>query len=302
MDLFNEIRLVEESKLKDLKNFMNSLTDIIVLTDGVTIKEANKKLFDFFGYDSLKMFLKDHNCICDYFEKDDAFFHTDKLVNNDLNWVEYIKSLEPTKRIVSMKSNNGNIHIFGVHINRFTDDLYSILFSNETSSYIEKSNLQRKVIKDKLTGAFNREYFDMVIDDLIDNNDNSNENFSFCMLDIDHFKDVNDNYGHNVGDEVLKELVNLIKKNSRSEDILIRWGGEEFILILKVKDKKALHSATENLRITIKNYLFSHVDHLTCSFGASFYKNDEQILDTIKRTDSALYIAKNNGRNQVTIV
>ena len=301
MKLLNEIKELEENKLKNLKKFIDSLTDIIVLTDGKLIKDANKRLFDFFDYDNLEDFLANHKCICEFFIEDDEFFHLKKIDNNS-SWIDYIKKLEPSKRIVSMKSKNDNIHIFGVHINEFSDNLYSIVFSNETSSYLEKSVLKNKVLKDKLTDAYNREFFEIKIDKMINNLSNENTQFTLTMIDIDFFKNVNDTYGHNVGDKVLIELVKLIKKHSRSNDILVRWGGEEFILVMKIENKDSLYKAIENLRITIEMHDFQEIGHLNCSFGGTFYSLGEDILETVSRADKALYISKNNGRNQTNIL
>ena len=124
---------------------------------------------------------------------------------------------------------------------------------------------------------------------------------AIALLDIDHFKLVNDTYGRDVGDEVLIHFVKTVKKFSREEDIFIRWGGEEFILILKVKSKKSLEKALEHLRKIIEIQEFPTIGKKTCSIGGTLYKSAEDIYATIKRADEAVYEEKNNGRNQVVI-
>ena len=89
--------------------------------------------------------------------------------------------------------------------------------------------------------------------------------------------------------------------DSRNDDILIRWGGEEFIMILKVSSENGLKIALENLRKTIENSKINNLPQITCSFGGTLYKNNELITDTIKRADESLYVAKNQGKNRIII-
>jgi diguanylate cyclase (GGDEF)-like protein len=96
--------------------------------------------------------------------------------------------------------------------------------------------LKKKILHDKLTNAYNREFFDQNYKKFISEYSTSNSKLAIAMLDIDHFKLVNDNYGHDIGDQVLIQFVDTLHKNSRKNDILVRWGGEEFIMILKIDE------------------------------------------------------------------
>jgi diguanylate cyclase (GGDEF)-like protein len=152
-----------------------------------------------------------------------------------------------------------------------------------------------------LTGAYNREYFETHYK-LIINEYTKDDNLLFLsILDIDFFKKVNDTYGHDVGDKVLKQFVNVIQKSSRKDDLLIRWGGEEFLLLTKVKSIDNAKKVLENIRNAISQASFEGIKHITCSIGATNYKENENIEESFKRADDALYEAKNNGRNQVRI-
>jgi diguanylate cyclase (GGDEF)-like protein len=122
------------------------------------------------------------------------------------------------------------------------------------------------------------------------------------MIDIDHFKIVNDTYGHSVGDEVLKKLVATIKEKSRHNDNIIRWGGEEFMLILSTKSFETLEKTLKNICNIIRETKFEVCNKITISIGASIYKDNEVIEETIKRADEALYFSKRNGRDQIKIV
>ncbi|MEA2091943.1 MAG: GGDEF domain-containing protein, partial [Campylobacterota bacterium] len=118
----------------------------------------------------------------------------------------------------------------------------------------------------------------------------------------DHFKLVNDTYGHNRGDVVLKDFTNIIKNSIRDSDYLIRWGGEEFIVLMRVNAIESLCRTTENIRQRIEDYHFEEVDKITSSFGLTLYLEGEEVTKTIERADKALYIAKENGRNQLQVL
>ena len=119
------------------------------------------------------------------------------------------------------------------------------------------------------------------------------------MLDIDLFKQVNDTYGHSVGDEVLKSFSKLIQSSIRSSDTLLRWGGEEFLILLSVNNIKETPNIAEQIRKKIESHYFKGVGKLTCSMGCTLYIDQEDIKTAIDRADKALYIAKESGRNSV---
>ncbi|WP_281169383.1 GGDEF domain-containing protein [Sulfurospirillum arcachonense] len=123
--------------------------------------------------------------------------------------------------------------------------------------------------------------------------------FSIMMLDIDHFKDVNDTYGHQIGDSVLIEFANILKKHSRKTDIVGRWGGEEFIIICLDTNIQGATNLAENLRASIEEFEFSIINHKTVSIGVSEVKDTDNIKTLIKRVDDYLYKAKESGRNKV---
>ena len=119
------------------------------------------------------------------------------------------------------------------------------------------------------------------------------------MLDIDHFKSVNDTYGHDVGDAVLVKFSEIISQTIRENDVVGRWGGEEFLLICPETYIKQSSELAELLRTRIENSDFPIVGRKTASFGVAAYKEEESITELLKQADNALYQAKENGRNQV---
>jgi len=165
-------------------------------------------------------------------------------------------------------------------------------------------NYERKIrelsMKDPLTKHYNRLYMENIFDIELERAKRYGKAFSIIFVDIDYFKDVNDKFGHSVGDTVLKEISNIFKSNIRCVDTIARWGGEEFIIICPETDIKTAETIADKLRRAVESYKIKLVGYKTCSFGVSQYcTEDEQVSKTIERADNALYEAKNGGRNQV---
>lgn len=151
-------------------------------------------------------------------------------------------------------------------------DVFVILIFSFISKKYVRDNLEVSVLFDPLTKAYNRRYFTEVINHEIEKARRSKRTFSLIMLDIDHFKRVNDIYGHAVGDHVLKEMVQVIKKNTRKSDIVSRIGGEEFTIILPNTEIKYAFGLEERLRKSIEEYEFIDTCKITVSLGLTQYK------------------------------
>ena len=121
------------------------------------------------------------------------------------------------------------------------------------------------------------------------------------MFDIDHFKKVNDTYGHTVGDYVLQTLTQIVRENLREIDYLVRWGGEEFIIITPETDIEKAEVLAERIRKATENYIFDQVGAITISLGVAQLKKDDTEDTFIKRVDDAMYLAKQKGRNRVEV-
>lgn len=164
---------------------------------------------------------------------------------------------------------------------------------------IEKLNLLAS--KDSLTNIFNRRMLDEFISQETLKSKRYKQKLSLIMIDIDNFKDVNDNFGHQIGDEVIISLTKIVSKNIRESDIFGRWGGEEFIIILPETSIEDAYIVAENLRKKVQNHNFEKVGSKTISLGVTQFNPSEDILEFIKRTDDAMYKAKRGGRNKVMI-
>lgn len=165
---------------------------------------------------------------------------------------------------------------------------------------IEKSEYERSSKEDPLTGCLNRAGFSSILLREQENLAKNGSPVSFVMLDIDHFKHINDSYGHNVGDEVLVNLTKLIQGKIRNTDALVRWGGEEFVILCGDTPIQNAQFLAEKLRMAIENTVLIKQQKVTCSFGIAEMIAGEDPKRLFERADKALYSSKENGRNRVT--
>lgn len=173
--------------------------------------------------------------------------------------------------------------------------LIIIFIYRQRSSNIYKEQLEFLSNTDSLTGLKNRRKIDKILNEQI-----KNKKFAIILMDVDHFKSINDDFGHLIGDEVLIELAEILKYNVNANDIIGRWGGEEFLIICKNTTLHEAENLAQRLRNLIENKNFK-IKKVTASFGVSVAKNDLELKDILANADRALYKAKENGRNQVVL-
>ncbi len=165
-------------------------------------------------------------------------------------------------------------------------------------------NVVREAIHDKLTGLFNRPYFDQAYRQQVALAKRYKDDFSILFLDIDNFKDINDTYGHSAGDEALRQVGKIINLQKRDSDVAARYGGEEFVLLLTHTDNVSGFIFAERLRQAVENLKISYHDQciqLTISGGiASFPFNSENPKQLLQMADSAVYLSKGAGKNRIS--
>ncbi|SHG18279.1 periplasmic/7TM domain sensor diguanylate cyclase [Marinomonas polaris DSM 16579] len=168
---------------------------------------------------------------------------------------------------------------------------------------IEEKNkeLNRLALTDNLTTLFNRRKLEELIQAEIDKGYHVDNSFCLSILDIDHFKEVNDKYGHQRGDSVLVEIASVLKDSLRITDYVGRYGGEEFIIIFPESSIEDVKLIIEGVRLKIAQYDFEGIEHKTASFGLTAFKAGDTIEAVVKRADNALYEAKESGRNRVVV-
>ncbi|HQS58697.1 MAG: hypothetical protein B7Y56_11050 [Gallionellales bacterium 35-53-114] len=152
---------------------------------------------------------------------------------------------------------------------------------------------------DELTGIFNRRKFSEVLQMEFARAKRYGTQLSVIILDVDHFKVINDTYGHHMGDIVLQKLAQIISASLRDTDIFARWGGEEFIILAPCGESKQPDVLAERLRSAVDNCVFGDAGKVTCSFGVTEFRFDDDQDSMINRADHNLYQAKNSGRNRV---
>jgi len=174
----------------------------------------------------------------------------------------------------------------------------------EVSSAKQRAHeLEKEILVDPLTGVYNRRAYDKQIKEELQRFIRYGRPFSVIILDVDHFKSVNDLYGHAVGDLCLKEIINRVQPMMRESDFLARFGGEEFVVLLPETERKGAGEAAEKLRQCIEKTEFLHRGDkvaITISLGVAQITSDDPTSETLfARVDQALYRAKNEGRNRV---
>ena len=160
--------------------------------------------------------------------------------------------------------------------------------------------IEYEAVHDDLTGLYNRKELSDDLPILLKQAHKKGQSLGVIFFDIDHFKNFNDNYGHDLGDEVLISFSNLVQKNIRETDLFVRWGGEEFLLISPDSDSKSIQAMAEKIKVSIENHKFTHLNlTVTSSFGVTLSLTTDDEVSLINRTDKLLYKAKTNGRNRV---
>jgi diguanylate cyclase (GGDEF)-like protein len=178
-----------------------------------------------------------------------------------------------------------------------TNSRLELLAAINKALQLEARDLADQAHTDPLTGALNRQGLREALMKRL--HGNADEDMAVVFLDIDHFKHINDRHGHDAGDEVLRRFAAIIRSEVRSTDKLVRWGGEEFLLLCPDTDGEHAATMAEKLRVAMLMQDWPYGLHVTSSFGVTSLKPDEDIGAAIKRADGALYVAKSNGRNRV---
>ncbi|RLA81600.1 MAG: diguanylate cyclase response regulator [Epsilonproteobacteria bacterium] len=303
-NIIEQINLKERLKEQEiLTNEITKLQDniLVVLDDKHNIIFSNEKFLQFFNVLNTDEFSKKYDDLYSVFLQNDYFCIPDGQDKKD--WIEQIQKLDETKRVVSILDITLFIpKSFLLSIKYMNNTSHTIItFTEITSITIEKNNFKHKAFTDELTGIYNRAYFNEEFKKEIAKFQRYKTPLSFIILDIDFFKKFNDTYGHQLGDDILVGLSNLIEQDTRATDTFARWGGEEFVKILPDTSLEDAKKVADALREKIQNHIFKDNLKVTCSFGVSQFIDDDTQESIMKKADDALYKAKENGRNKVEI-
>lgn len=260
--------------------------------DGI-ITEVSTALCDLSGYTKEELLGKNHN----------IFKHPDMQRSTYTDLWETITAGKVWHSELKNKKKDGSDYWIDVIISptfssHGTIESYTAIRQNIT----DQKRIEELSITDPLTQISNRLHLHNTFKREIEFAHRYKNIFSVILVDVDHFKNVNDTFGHDIGDKVLIKIAQILKESLRSTDILGRWGGEEFLIICHETDAAQAAKIAEKLRAKIENTTFEYVGIQTCSFGVSEYNLLDGNSDAVvKRADDALYKAKESGRNQVRI-
>ena len=191
-----------------------------------------------------------------------------------------------------MQTYAGPIEIYG-------DKLMLCIVHDITEQKRLEQELEHAALRDSMTGLLNRRQFYNIAEQTNPADLPAQQQFSLLLVDTDHFKNINDVFGHQKGDEVLISLSRMLEDCSRKDDYVFRWGGEEFVILLPRTTLEHALQIAETLRAAVAQITIPGLPRFTVSIGVARHNQGESIDDLFKRVDDALYRAKNDGRNKV---
>lgn len=294
-DRYNQQKVI----INDIAKLQGNM--LIVFDDEMNVIFLNDSVLDFLGLEEFESFYCSEHCIDGLFiEAEDSFVPVN---TSGEHWIEQIRDLPKDKRIVTIQDKKSLVpKTFLVAISNITKGGNVIVTLSEVTALAKERRLYKKqAYIDELTQVNNRASFNRDIVYYTDESKRSGSDLSIILFDLDYFKAVNDTHGHLVGDEVLVALSKLVKKELRETDILARWGGEEFVILLPGTDINGAKIVADSLKSAISSYEFPKGIALTCSFGLVQMCANDTPRGLIDKADQALYRAKSNGRDRVEI-
>jgi len=280
-------------KFNDIEILQNIISESVLYTTSdidANITSVSKAFEKLTGYSEKELIGKNHN-----------LFRDPKTPNSF--YEEMWDTLEKNRQFKGELKNytkNKDVYWTSVTINpMFDKDGIKIGYAAYRENITNTKKLEYLSTHDTLTNIYNREYFNKTFEHEIKNHKRYGHNMSLILVDIDHFKNVNDTYGHNEGDKVLTKIAEIIKNNLRENDIVARWGGEEFVILLSNTKLSGAFLLAEKLRKKIEIDIILKQKKITASFGVGMYTNKESKTTFFEKIDNALYSAKDNGRNCV---
>lgn len=285
--------------IKDILNFQDN---IIFATNGRRILEANKQFLEFFRIHSLKELRIKQDEVASLLVDEEGYLTNKKNVP----WLMKLRELAKNDHKVKMYDKKSHTYkIFLVKIGTYRKSRGYFIVSLTDITLLESENKQYKelAVYDSLTNIYNRYKLEKILDEKFSQTCLDSIELSMIMFDIDYFKEINDVYGHQKGDEILIQLADLVKENIRQKDHFFRWGGEEFVLLVSSLEKNLVYDLSKRVRKLIKEYDFGLEERrVTCSFGIATFKQGDTKNTLLKRADDALYVAKNSGRNRIEVM
>lgn len=250
-------------------------------------------------------------CLHSGYTRDEVIGKNSNILKSGMYDREFYRELWTTilngnvyRNTIMNRKKNGDLYFEKKTISPLKDKRGTIVgFVSTGKDVTEEEMLHQEIERiatiDQLTGIFNRHKFEELFALEGERSRRFSHPLSLILIDIDHFKTVNDTYGHDVGDKVLVQLVDSVRENIRKIDIFARWGGEEFLILCPSTDIKDAQAVAEKLRDAVESAFFPTAGKVTISLGLSSFNLEESFSELFKRADQGLYYAKEHGRNQV---
>lgn len=283
-------------------SFTKHAHDVVIITEAavhvgmMTLKDMMRALHEF---DNLLRPIRD------YMTTPLHTFHSTQSVSEVLDAmgnVTYGKIVvKDQEKVVGIMDHRDLLSLCYTRIAPFIKHEYNLVHSMLGLVTEGERGLLKLATTDSLTGIGNRRLFEEIFQAHQSLGERYGADMFLLLFDIDDFKNINDSFGHAIGDLVLKELVGLVSRSIRKSDIFVRWGGEEFAILLRYSDPKRVMDVAEQIRQRIDQHSFETIIHLTCSFGLSEIHSDESLQEAFHHADNALYRAKADGKNTVRI-
>jgi diguanylate cyclase (GGDEF)-like protein/PAS domain S-box-containing protein len=291
-----KLELEIKKRTKKLNEYLNIVNKYVTISstdlDG-NITYVSEAFCKISGYSKEELIGQSHNII--------RHPDTDPLLYEDL-WATIIADKKWVGEVKNKKKNGDDYWILAYIDPVYSEDGQKIGYTSIRQDISDKKRVETLSVTDKLTQLFNRVKLEEIFTIEIAKFRRYNTIFSMVLIDIDHFKEVNDIHGHNVGDVVLKEIAQVLKASVRIEDVVGRWGGEEFIILTSNYSEEGVISFAEKIRKNIESYNFTVVGQKTASLGISILNKNDTQESLIERADKSLYYAKEHGRNQIGLL
>lgn len=284
-----------QNEIEKLSKALEQIDDVVYITDRQgTISYVNAAFCHHTG-----------------FTKEEVLNQNAKITKSGMHPREFYKELwgvilrgEVYRNTVINRKKNGDLYYEKKTITPLKDDHGVIVGFVSTGKDVTEETMLNQEIKriatiDQLTGIYNRHKFEELFALESERSRRFSQPLSLILIDIDHFKRVNDTHGHDVGDKVLVQLSAIVQETIRKIDIFARWGGEEFLLLCPGTDIENVREIAEKIRASVENASFPVVEKVTISLGLSSFNPDDSFNELFKRADQGLYYAKEHGRNQV---
>lgn len=297
--ILSSVRDITEHKkarleIEKLSKAIEQVDDVVYITDrNGNITYVNRAFCRHTGY-----------------SKEEIIGQPSKIFKSGMHDLSFYKNLwytilsgEVFRDTLINRKKNGDLYYEKKTISPLKDDQYKVIgFVSTGKDVTEEVMIQQEISKmattDALTGVYNRRKLEELFALEQERTKRFGNPLSLLLLDIDHFKSVNDKYGHNVGDEVLKHFASVVKENIRQIDILARWGGEEFIIVCPGTVGNDGMTLANKIRAAVEQSSFPVVERVTVSIGVSEFLAKDSFASMIKRADEGLYEAKAAGRNR----